>query len=264
MSDTIMSDELFGEDDELDTSEETEQTTESSEPETPAEETSVEETPEESEETESAVVTEESEDAESESEPETPEEEPEPVAQESESDAQKRLAEEMYARRQQEKELRRLQEEQWVNQASDEYEKEERQQQVEQARQQDQLYDTYHRANQSYVEADYYKLMADPELQMFNPQNKEAYSPDLHKKLIDDFEATSVQYDNNGRIIQVRGSLYERAKREATVLKRYSTIAQAKAAQSIQKTASKADVTGASAPKPPKDNDPLMDMLLKD
>ncbi len=245
-TDEVMSDDLFGTDDEeLETP--VEETSNES-----AEESSNEETSEESQETEEVSEAEESEDEETESEDDS---------QESEEDAQKRHNAEMAQRRIQEREAQRLaqlhQDQQaYVGEAESDADRLVRQIEIER-------YANTVKANESQVLTEFERVKADPSLQIFNPESKD-FNPDLYNELTEVFDKAYVSYDKYGNILQVKGSLYQTAKKWGGIWGKQAKINQAKGQKIASKQSAKSEVTGASAPKAPKDKDPLMDILLSD
>jgi len=233
---------------EMETSEDTEQESESTE------ESTNEETSEESQETEDDGQTEESTEDESESNSEESQEE-------SPEEAQKRhnaeMAQQRIAQREAER-LAKLQDDQqkYITEADSDADRLVREIEVER-------YANKVKANEGTILTEFERVKADPSLQIFNPESKE-FRPDLYGELTDVFDKAYTSYDQYGNIIEVKGSLYQTAKKWGQLWSKEAIVNQAKGQKVARQTSSKAEVTGASAAKPPKTNDPLMDLLLSD
>jgi hypothetical protein len=233
---------------EMETSEDPKEESESTE------EATNEETSEESQETEDDGQAEESEDDESESNSEESQEE-------SPEEAQKRhnaeMAQQRIAQREAER-LAKLQDDQqsYIADADTDADRLVREIEVER-------YANKVKANEGTILTEFERVKADPSLQIFNPESKE-FRPDLYGELTDVFDKAYTSYDQYGNIIEVKGSLYQTAKKWGQLWSKEAIVNQAKGQKVARQTSSKAEVTGASAAKPPKTNDPLMDLLMSD
>ncbi len=98
------------------------------------------------------------------------------------------------------------------------------------------------------------RLHADPELTMFNPKSKD-YNAELRNYVLSTFDATSVEYDEVGHIVGVKGSLYDHFKQAATLFKGAAQSGQRQAQQAEANMRSK--VTTPSATNQEKQVDPL-------
>lgn len=253
-TDEVMQDDVFFDDEEMETEGvKTEETTESETEET-TEESTNEETSEESQETEDVGETEESEVEEAGSEQED-------TIEESPEEAQKRHNAEMAQRRIAEREAQRLaklQEDQmgYIKEAETDADRLVREIEV-------QRYTDRVKANENTILTEFERVKADPALQIFNPESKQ-FRPDLYQELTDVFDKAYTSYDQYGNILEVKGSLYQTAQKWGKLWNKEAKVNQAKGQKVAQKQATKSEVTGASAPKPPKNTDPLMDLLMSD
>jgi len=237
---------------EMETSEDVEQESESTE------ETTNEETSEESQETEEDGQAEESEGEESES---NSEEDDSQEQAESPEEAQKRHNAEMAQRRIAEREAQRLakleqDQHQYISEAETDADRLVREIEVER-------YANKVKANEGTILTEFERVKADPSLQIFNPESKE-FRPDLYGELTDVFDKAYTSYDQYGNIVEVKGSLYQTAKKWGQLWSKEAIVNQAKGQKVARQQSSKAEVTGASAAKPQKETDPLMDLLLSD
>jgi len=237
---------------EMETSEDSREESESTD------EATNEETSEESQETEDDGQAEESEADESESNSEESQEE---SPEESPEEAQKRhnaeMARQRIAQREAER-LAKLQEDQQSYIADAESDADRLVREIEVER-----YANKVKANEATILTEFERVKADPALQIFNPESKE-FRPDLYGELTDVFDKAYTSYDQYGNIIEVKGSLYQTAKKWGQLWSKEAIVNQAKGQKVARQTASKAEVTGASAAKPQKETDPLMDLLLSD
>lgn len=261
-TDEVMQDDVFFDDEEMDTEGVKAEETTEPEAEGTTEESTEEETSEESQETEDVGETEESEVEEAESESEEPEEESqEETPEESEEEAQRRHNAEMAQRRIAEREAQRLaklQDDQmaYIKEAETDADRLVREIEV-------QRYADKVKANENTILTEFERVKADPALQIFNPESKE-FRPDLYQELTEVFDKAYTGYDQYGNILEVKGSLYQTAQKWGKLWSKEAKVNQAKGQKVARRQSTKSEVTGASAPKPPKQTDPLMDILLSD
>lgn len=254
MTDEVMQDDMFYDDEDTQDTEDVkvEETTEEVAEVEQAEESTDEETPEESQETDEDGEPEESEVEEAESDD---------SLEESPDDAQRRLNAEMAQRRIAEREAQRLaklqdDQREYITEAETDADRLVREIEVER-------YSNTIKANEGQILTEFERVKADPTLAIFNPESKD-FRPDLYQELTDVFDKAYVGYDQYGNITQVKGSLYQTAKKWGQLWSKEAKVNQAKGQKVASRQATKSEVTGASAPKPPKNKDPLMDMLLSD
>ncbi len=117
--------------------------------------------------------------------------------------------------------------------------------------------------NEKAILTEYERVKADPALQIFNPESKE-YRPDLFNELQETFEKGYTQVDEWGNVVAVNASFYEKAKQWGNMWNRQAKISEAKASSNLKKSMSKAEPQSNSAPRPTKNKDPLMDILMSD
>ena len=111
--------------------------------------------------------------------------------------------------------------------------------------------------------SEFERVKANPDLQIFNPDNKETFNSRAYDKAIRDYNAGYVNYDQNGNMVGVKGSLFEHLTETAELL---SGAVKSGAVQQVRATRqmrSGADSKPAAQPKEaPKDD--ILDILKSD
>jgi len=211
----------------------------------------VEETPEAEEEP----------DAETPSEDEQPEDdEPEETAEESEEIDPKEEARRRYEERQrviaERRERVQNQTEEYVKQGEDEYDQRLRQMEVQQ-------YSALIENNENTLITEFERVKANPDLQIFNPDNKETFNEKAYDKALRDYNAGYVSYDQNGNMVGLKGSLFEHLTETAELLQgavKSGAVQQVRAGRKMQ---SNADSKPAAPPKA-QQKDTILDILTSD
>jgi len=101
-----------------------------------------------------------------------------------------------------------------------------------------------------------------PELQIFNPDSDQ-FNQKAYDKAMRDFNAGYVQYDTNGNMVGLKGSLIEHLTETADLLQgaiKSGAVQQVKAARKMQVNA---DSKPAATPKEP-EKDPILEVLTSD
>lgn len=117
--------------------------------------------------------------------------------------------------------------------------------------------------NETKLINEFERAKSNPDLQIFNPDNPEAYNPKAYAKALKDFNAGYVQYDNQGNIVQVKGSLFEHLTETAELLRgavQSGAVQQVRASRKMQ---SQADPKPA-APRREAQRDAVLDILSSD
>lgn len=118
-------------------------------------------------------------------------------------------------------------------------------------------------ANEQKLITEFERAKANPDLQIFNPDNKELFNQRAYDKAVRDYNAGYVQYDENNNIVGVKGSLYEHLTETADLLKDAVKVGAVQQVRATQKMRSTADTKPAATPKDtPKDT--IMEILQSD
>ncbi len=116
--------------------------------------------------------------------------------------------------------------------------------------------------NQNTLIGEFERAKANPDLQIFNPESDQ-FNQKAYDKALRDFNAGYVDYDTNGNMVGLKGSLFEHLNETAELLQgavKSGAVQQVKAAKAMQ---SNADSKPAATPKEqPKDN--ILDILTSD
>lgn len=107
------------------------------------------------------------------------------------------------------------------------------------------------------------RVKANPDLQIFNPENKEAFNPKAYDKAIRDYNAGYVQYDQFGNMIGTKGSLFEHLTETAELLQGAVKSGAVQQVRATRKMRSNADTKPAATPKETA-KDPILDVLTSD
>lgn len=104
------------------------------------------------------------------------------------------------------------------------------------------------------------RVKSNPDLQIFNPDNKEQFNERAYNKAMRDFNAGYIDYDQNGNMVGVKGSLFEHLTESAEL---YSGAVKSGAVQQVKATRSmraNADTKPAAQPKSSQ-KDEIMEIL---
>lgn len=118
-------------------------------------------------------------------------------------------------------------------------------------------------ANESQLLTEFERAKANPELQIFNPENTEQFNQKLYDKALRDYNAGYLAYDKNDNLIQVKGSLYEHLKETAEIYTGAVKSGQVKQVRATRKMRSASDSKPA-APQKQAAVDPILEALMSD
>lgn len=144
----------------------------------------------------------------------------------------------------------------YVSQGDDEYDQRLRQMEA----------DNYSRTiehTENTLISEFERAKANPDLQIFNPENKEQFNEKAYDKAMRDYNAGYVAYDSNGNMVGVKGSLYEHLTETADLLQgaiKSGAVQQVRASKKMQ---THADSKPSAAPKETV-KDPILEILLAD
>lgn len=218
----------------------------------PQEETQ-EETTEESQE---EVVEETTEDSESETEAEVEQEETESQDEVDPKEEARRRYEERQKAIQERNARIAEQNKDYLEESKDEYDQRLRQMEVQQ-------YTQLVENNENTLIGEFERVKANPDLQIFNPENKEAFNEKAYNKAVRDYNAGYVQYDSYGNMIQIKGSLFEHLKETAELLEGAVKSGAVKQVRATRQMKNAADQKPAAPPKETK-TDTVLDILMSD
>lgn len=172
----------------------------------------------------------------------------------------KEIARRAYEERQRYKEERnqriQINGEEYVKNAEDEYDQRLRTMEVE--RYQEQV-----EANENKLVNEFERAKANPDLQIFNPENKDAFNPNAYAKAIKDFNAGYIDYDPSGNITGVKGSLFEHLTETAELLRGAQKSGAVQQVRASREMRSNADPKPAATPKETQ-KDAILDILKSD
>lgn len=198
---------------------------------------------------------------EAEAEAEQPEEtESEENQEESEEPDPKEEARRRYEERQKaiQERRQRIQEQnkEYLENSTDEYDQRLRNMEVQQ-------YSAVVENNENTLIGEFERAKANPDLQIFNPENKEMFNEKAYTKAMKDFNAGYIQYDEYQNMIQIKGSLFEHLTETAELLQgavKSGAVQQVKATRNMQKSADSKPAA------PPKETvkDPLLEIFQSD
>ena len=111
---------------------------------------------------------------------------------------------------------------------------------------------------------DFERAIADPSLQIFNPDS-ESFNDRAYNKAVKDYNAGYVGYDQNGNMTEIKGSLYEHLQETADLLKgasRSGAVQQVRASKNVRRNA---DTKPAASPqRGGSSKDPILEVLSAD
>lgn len=113
------------------------------------------------------------------------------------------------------------------------------------------------------IVSEFERVKADPDLQIFNPDNTESFNQKAYDKALRDFNAGYIQYDTSGNMIGLKGSLIEHFKETAELLsgaQKTGAVQQVRATRSMR---ANADTKPAATPKAP-EKDAILEILKSD
>lgn len=117
-------------------------------------------------------------------------------------------------------------------------------------------------ANENSLITEFERVKANPELEIFNPESPN-FNQKVYEKTLRDYNAGYVQYDSQGNIVEVKGSLFEHFKETAELLSGATNAGKIQQVRSSRQMRANADPAPAAPPKGEK-ADPIMDVLTDD
>ena len=218
--------------------------------------TSVEESTNDETETENTTDTAEVEETEGEAtEPETEAEEAEESVELDPKDEARRRYEERQAFKQEQRQRIETQNKDYVDEAENDIDQRVRAMEV-------QRYQEIVENTQEKLVNEFERAKADPSLQIFNRESQE-FNQKLYDKVIRDYNAGYINYDTNGNMIGVKGSLFQHLTETAELFQgavKSGAIQQVRAGRQMKATA---DIKPAASPKETT-KDPILDILKSD
>lgn len=144
----------------------------------------------------------------------------------------------------------------YVQKGEDEYDQRLRSMEVQQ-------YSALIENNENTLITEFERVKANPDLQIFNPDNKETFNERAYDKAIRDFNAGYIGYDVNGNMTEIKGSLFEHLTETADLLQgavKSGAVQQVRAAKKMQTSADSKPAA------PPKETakDAILDVLKSD
>jgi hypothetical protein len=116
--------------------------------------------------------------------------------------------------------------------------------------------------NQNTLVAEFERAKVNPDLQIFNPDSKE-FNQKAYEKTMRDYNAGYLEYDANGNMVGIKGSLYEHLTETAELLTGAVKSGQVQQVRATRKMKTNSDSKPAAPPKETT-KDPLMEILLED
>lgn len=111
--------------------------------------------------------------------------------------------------------------------------------------------------------SEFERVKANPDLQIFNPDNKETFNERAYDKAIRDYNAGYLGYDENNNLTQIKGSLYEHLTETAELLKAAVNDGAVQQVRATRRMRSTADTKPAAPPKEAQ-KDQILDILSSD
>lgn len=146
--------------------------------------------------------------------------------------------------------------EEYINQADDEVEQRLR---TVEAREYERTVDN----NLNTLVTEFEHVKANPDLQLFNPENKDTFNQKAYDKALRDYNAGYLNYDENGNLIGIKGSLYEHLTETAELLKDAVNNGAVQQVRATRKMRTNADTKPAAPPKEAR-KDEILDILSSD
>ncbi len=146
--------------------------------------------------------------------------------------------------------------EEYINQADDEVEQRLR---TVEAREYERTVDN----NLNTLVTEFERAKANPDLQIFNPENQESFNQKAYDKALRDYNAGYLNYDENGNLIGIKGSLYEHLTETAELLKDAVNNGAVQQVRATRKMRTNADTKPAAPPKEAQ-KDAILDILSSD
>lgn len=170
-------------------------------------------------------------------------------------EARRRYEERQLARAEREVRVRE-QSQDYVSEAQDEYDQRLRNMEVQQ-------YNALIENTENTLISEFERAKANPDLQIFNPDNKETFNQKAYDKAMRDYNAGYIEYDSNGNMVGVKGSLIEHLTETAELLQDSIKSGQVQQVRATRRMRSSADVKPAATPKEP-EKDSILEILQSD
>lgn len=106
------------------------------------------------------------------------------------------------------------------------------------------------------------RAKVNPNLQIFNPESDQ-FNQKIYDKALRDYNAGYVEYDRNGNMVGLKGSLYEHLTETAELFQGAIKSGQIQQVRAARQMKSNADVKPAASPKE-STKDPILDILKSD
>lgn len=117
--------------------------------------------------------------------------------------------------------------------------------------------------NENKLIGEFDRVKSNPNLQLFNPENKEQFNERLYEKALRDYNAGYLGYDENGNLLEVKGSLFEHFKETAELFQGAERSGQVKQVRATQKMRSVSDSKPAAQQRE-STADPILEALKSD
>jgi hypothetical protein len=117
--------------------------------------------------------------------------------------------------------------------------------------------------NENRLITEFDRVKSNPDLQLFNPENKDQFNERLYEKALRDYNAGYLGYDENNNLVEVKGSLFEHFKETAELFQGAERSGQVKQVRATQKMRSVSDSKPA-AQQSEKTVDPILEALKSD
>lgn len=108
------------------------------------------------------------------------------------------------------------------------------------------------------------RAKTDPNLQIFNPDNRDEFNQRAFDKAMRDYNAGYIQYDSNGLMVGTKGSLIEHLTETAELLQGAVKTGAVQQVRATNRMRSNADVKPAATPKEAPKKDAILDILMSD
>lgn len=146
--------------------------------------------------------------------------------------------------------------EDYVKQSDDEYDQRLRAMEVQQ-------YSALIENNENTLIGEFERAKVNPDLQIFNPENREQFNQRAYDKALRDYNAGYLEYDQNGNMTGIKGSLYEHLTETAELYQGAVKTGQVQQVRATRRMKSNADSKPAASPKETT-KDTIMDILKSD
>lgn len=117
-------------------------------------------------------------------------------------------------------------------------------------------------SNEDKLVGEFERVVNNPELQIFNPDSDE-FNQKAYAKAIKDFNAGYIEYDTNGNMVSIKGSLYEHLKETSELLSGAVKSGAIQQVRATKRMKSEADIKPAAQPKE-QTRDVVLDILKSD